>query len=358
MSDLLEQPPGPALSVVVIGRNEGDRLARCLESIGLIRGIDGGVELLYVDSASTDRSPEAARNSGAEVIVLQGGSQTAARGRNAGWQRASAPYVLFLDGDTILNQDFPQAAFTVLQSNPNIAAVWGHRRELYPDRSIYNWVLDLDWIYAPGFTEFCGGDVVMRRSALVEAGGYDSELIAGEEPELCRRLRERSYLISHIDFPMTGHDLNMTRFSQYWRRAVRAGYAYAELATRYRASADPMWQLESQRNLLSGIFWIAWLSLSLALLAFKSLWIVPWLAVPVALSARSAWKARGRAPGKTILLLLYGFHSHLAQVPILVGQLKYYRDRHSGKQAEPIEYKEGAGALTGSEATRKPKLSL
>jgi glycosyltransferase involved in cell wall biosynthesis len=342
MSDLLTKAPEPALSVVVIGRNEGGRLARCLESVGLIRGIEGTVELLYVDSASTDGSPQTAQNSGAQVIVLQGGSQTAARGRNAGWQRASAPYVLFLDGDTILNQDFPHTALTVLQSNPAIVAVWGHRRELYPERSIYNRVLDLDWIYAPAFTEFCGGDVVMRRSALVEAGGFDSDLIAGEEPELCRRLRERSYLISHIDFPMTGHDLNMTRFSQYWRRAVRAGYAYAEMANRYRGSADPMWQREGKRNMLIGIFWIVWLALCLPLLAFKSLWFVPWLAVPVALSARSAWRARVKAPGQKILLLLYGFHSHLQQIPILVGQLKYYRDRHFGKQAKQIEYKEGA----------------
>jgi GT2 family glycosyltransferase len=344
MSDLLTRPPEPALSVVVIGRNEGDRLARCLESVGLIRGIEGVVELLYVDSASTDGSPQTAQSSGAQVIILQGGSQTAARGRNAGWERASAPYILFLDGDTILNQDFPQTALTVLQSNPDIVAVWGHRREIHPERSVYNRVLDLDWIYAPAFTEFCGGDVVMRRSALVEVGGFDSELIAGEEPELCRRLRERSYLISHIDFPMTGHDLNMTRFSQYWRRALRAGYAYAEMANRYRGSADPMWQREGKRNLLIGIFWIAWLLLSLPLLAFKSWWFLPWLAVPVALSVRSAWRARVRAPGQKILLLLYGFHSHLQQVPILVGQLKYYRDRYSGKQAKQIEYKEGASA--------------
>src|SRR3984957_1532902 len=344
MSDLPAQPPRPALSVVVIGRNEGERLARCLESVSRMRGIDGVVELLYVDSASTDGSPESARDLGAQVIVLQSGSQTAARGRNAGWERVSAPYVLFLDGDTILNPDFPRTALAVLQADQHIAAVWGHRREIHTERSIYNRVLDLDWIYAPGFTEFCGGDVVMRRSALVEVGGYDSELIAGEEPELCRRLRERSYLISHIDFPMTGHDLNMTRFSQYWRRAVRAGYAYAEIATRYRGSADPAWQHECKRNLLSGIFWTVWLFLSLPLLVFAPLWVMPWLAVPALLSVRSAWKARSRAPGQKILLLLYGFHSHLAKVPILVGQLKYYRDRHFGKQAKQIEYKEGASA--------------
>jgi glycosyltransferase involved in cell wall biosynthesis len=334
----------PALSIVIIGRNEGERLTRCLQSVGLMRGVEGRAELIYVDSASTDESPEAAGNFGAQVIVLHGGLQTAARARNTGWERASAPYVLFLDGDTILNPHFIQTALKVLESDLSIAAVWGHRRELYPERSIYNRVLDLDWIYPAGNTDFCGGDVLMRRSVLVEVEGYDPGLPAGEEPELCRRLRARDYRIVHIDAPMTRHDLNMTRFSQYWRRAMRAGYAYAEVSNRFVRTADPMWSQESRRNLRSGSFWIAWLVVSLILLAFRSLWILPWFALLIALPARSAWKARSRAPGQKSLLLLYGIHSQWQQIPILVGQLRYFRDRRSGKQRTQIQYKEEANA--------------
>lgn len=309
-----------------------------------MRDVEGGAELIYVDSASTDESPEIASNFGAEVIVLHGGVQTAARARNAGWQRASAPYVLFLDGDTILNPHFVQTALEVLGSDESIAAVWGHRRELYPERSIYNRVLDLDWIYPAGNTDFCGGDVLMRRSVLVEVDGYDPGLPAGEEPELCRRLRARGYRIVHTDAAMTGHDLNMTRFGQYWRRAMRAGYAYAEVSNRFAGTGDPMWSQESRRNLRNGSFWLAWLVGSLALSAFKSLWILPWFALLIALPARSAWKARSRAPGQKGLLLLYGIHSQLQQVPILFGQLRYLLDRNSGKQRTRIQYKEEAGA--------------
>ena len=96
----------PALSIVIIGRNEGERLTRCLHSVSLSRGVEGTAELIYVDSASSDGSPQAAGNFDAQVIALHGGIQTAARARNAGWQRASAPYILFLDGDTILNAAF------------------------------------------------------------------------------------------------------------------------------------------------------------------------------------------------------------------------------------------------------------
>jgi hypothetical protein len=183
----------------------------------------------------------------------------------------------------------------------------------------------------------------MRRTALAEVEGYDPGPIAGEEPELCRRLRARGYSIVHIDALMTRHDLNMTRFSQYWRRAVRAAYAYSEVSNGFRESADPMWLQESRGNVRSGGFWTAWFAVTPILLAFRSIWVLPWFALLIALPARSAWKARSR-PGPIELLMLYGVHSQLQQVPILVGQLRYFRDRHSGKQRTQIEYKEEASA--------------
>jgi glycosyltransferase involved in cell wall biosynthesis len=335
----------PALSIVIIGRNEGERLTHCLQSVSPARGVEGKTELIYVDSASTDGSSQAAANFDAQVIVLHGGIQTAARCRNAGWQRSSAPYILFLDGDTILHPHFIQTAGKVLESDPSIAAVWGHRRELHPEHSIYNRVLDLDWIYPAGDTDFCGGDVLMRRTALAQVEGYDPGLIAGEEPELCRRLRARGYRIVHIDAPMTRHDLNMTRFGQYWRRAMRAGYAYSEVSNRFHGSADPMWLQESRKNLRRGSFWIAWLVVGLVLLVLRSVWILPWFALLIALPLRSAWKARFKAPGQKTVLLLYGFHSQLQQIPILVGQLRYFLNRHSGKQKTRIEYKGEASSV-------------
>ena len=96
----------PVLSVVVIGRNEGARLERCLQSIRAMEKPDGEVEIIYVDSASTDGSPQLAESFGAKVIVVQPKRPTAALGRNAGWRAASAPFVLFLDGDTILHPRF------------------------------------------------------------------------------------------------------------------------------------------------------------------------------------------------------------------------------------------------------------
>ena len=327
------------LSVVVIGRNEGERLVRCLESVRAMADPGGPVELIYVDSASTDGSPERAAALGAQVITVQPDRPSAALGRNAGWRVAQAPIVLFLDGDTLLHSRFVADSLPEFQ-NPQVAAVWGHRREIRPDASLYNRVLDLDWIYPPGLSEFCGGDALMRRAALIEVDGFDATLIAGEEPELCRRLRARGGRILHVDRPMTGHDLAMTQWRQYWRRAVRAGHAYAEVAERFRGTDTPLWEREVRRNRIHGgvLLLSLVLGISGSVVAQSAMPLLLmlgfWLALAVRTALKVGWKSRD-----PLTRLLYGVHSHLQQIPILIGQLGYDRDRRRGRQRGLIEYK-------------------
>jgi GT2 family glycosyltransferase len=340
-----EREGPPAVSVVIIGRNEGERLARCLASVRRIEGVEGEIEVIYADSGSTDGSARLAREAGARVFEIESATPTAALGRNAGWRAARAEFVLFLDGDTILDPQFVRRALEAIgtergPSQGAIAAVWGHRREIHCEQSLYNRVLDLDWVYAPGFVDYCGGDVLMRRAALELVDGFDSALIAGEEPELCRRLRSKGYRILHIDAPMTRHDLAMHRFSQYWRRALRAGHAYAEVSRRFRDTPDPFWAPERRRNLMRGGFWLG--SMVLAAVCsgvFRSVAPVAlWLALLLAMAGRTAWLARWKSTS-IATLLLYGVHSHLQQVPILVGQLQYARDAGRGAKRKLIEYK-------------------
>jgi glycosyltransferase involved in cell wall biosynthesis len=339
----------PALSVVVIGRNEGDRLVACLESVRAMRDVGGEVEVIYVDSASTDGSPQRAAALGARVVSVPANTPpTAALARNTGWTVAGAEYVLFLDGDTILHPDFPRKALDAIVAEPTFAAVWGHRRELHPERSLYNRVLDLNWIIPPGITMYCGGDVVMRRAALAEVGGYDPTLIAGEEPEVCRRMRAKGHRILHIDAPMTKHDFAMTRFRQYWRRALRSGHAYAEVSKRFRHTDDPLWQTARIRNLRRGTFWVVTPLLAVVACALtRSVWPgLAWLGLLAAMAARSGWKARWKCPDPTTLFL-YGLHSHIEQIPILFGQLQFELNASRGKRKGLIEYKQSESPPTG-----------
>lgn len=328
-----------AISVVVIGRNEGPRLAACLQSVRQVRDV-AVRELIYVDSSSTDGSPELALSFGATVVVVHPERPTAAFGRNAGWSRATSELILFLDGDTVLDADFPLAACNALTQDPSVAAVWGHRREIRPKASIYHRVLDLDWVYPVGLTKFCGGDVMMRREVLAQVGGFDERLIAGEEPELCRRIRSLHYGILHIDHPMTTHDLQITRWSQYWKRATRAGHAYAEVSERFKDTDDPFWTSDRQRNLMRASCWgISLVAVIVAAFFFGALPIALWLGILLLFSVRSAWKARWKRAGFATLLL-YGIHSHLQQLPILVGQLQYEHCKRRRKSLKLIEYKQ------------------
>ena len=329
----------PAISVVVIGRNEGERLVRCLRSVQAADTGGRAVELIYVDSDSTDGSPERAQMLGARVLRVQPTRPSAAIGRNAGWRAATGSHVLFLDGDTLLERGFLTAAMQEIETSPEISVVWGHRREIAPSASLYNRVLDLDWIYPPGDTEFCGGDALFRRAALERSGGFDDSLIAGEEPELCARLRAMGDRIRHIDVPMTGHDLAITHWRQYWRRAERAGHAYAEVSARFADTTSPLWSRESRRNLWHGGLVAGGLAgIPLAILAGMPGLAMAGVAAATGIVGRTAWRARWKNsnPGT---LLTYALHSHLQQVPILWGQLAWRQARRRGRVRGLIEYK-------------------
>jgi len=249
---MTEPHPTPVIDAVVIGRNEGARLLACLDSLaGQVRRI------IYVDSGSTDGSVAAAEERGAEVVALDMSQPfTAARARNAGLERlGDGPadgLVQLLDGDCSLHPDWLTRAAAFLAQHPKVAVVCGRRREQHPEASLYNHLCDLEWDTPVGEARACGGDALMRRHAVAAQGGYRDSLIAGEEPELCLRLRRAGWTIWRLDAEMTRHDAQMTRFSQWWKRSRRAGHAFAEGAHLHGASPDRHWVVETRRALLWG----------------------------------------------------------------------------------------------------------
>ena len=329
----------PLVSVVVIGRNEGERLERCLVSVAKMCRESFQTEVIYVDSGSTDDSVEVAGRLGVTAISLTSVRPTAALGRNAGWRLARGKFILFLDGDTVLDPNF--VAESLSDFKEGTAVVWGHRRELYPSASVYQRVLDLDWVYPAGESAFCGGDALFLRDVLERTDGFDVNLIAGEEPELCRRILELGYVIKHVDRAMTGHDLGITRFGQYWRRATRAGHAYAEVSDRFSSTSSPFWNRESRSNYFrSSVLVLSAVSTSVATILLADLWpFALWSTILCMLAGRTAWKTKWKSSNWAILLL-YGFHSHLQHIPICSGQMQYRVNRQRGRQADLFEYKE------------------
>jgi GT2 family glycosyltransferase len=347
---------GVGVGVGAIARNEGERLRRCLESL---RGL--GATVVYVDSGSTDGSVVLARSEGVEVVELDMSRPfTAARARNAGFARLlevdpSLRYVQFLDGDCEVAEGWLDLAREALDARPRAAVVFGRRRERDPGRSVYNRLADLEWNLPigtgrPGDTageaeaEACGGDAMMRVEAFNEVGGFDPSVPAGEEPELCARLRARGWSVVRLDADMTWHDAAMDRFGQWARRQVRTGYGGLDFSTRFgKPGADPF-----RRQISSARVWaLGWPSALAAAPALGGLAAGPAAAlgaalavglVPVAQALRIARRHRAAA-GSGGTALAYGALTVLGKFFQAAGQALYLRDRAAGRHARLIEYK-------------------
>lgn len=320
------------IGAVVIGRNEGERLKRCLMALS------GVAQVIYVNSGSTDGSAQWAAGNGAEVIELDLGSPfTAARARNSGFRRmqeiaSQVEYVQFVDGDCELVDDWLHSAASFLEARMDVGAVCGRRRERYPERSVYNWLCDREWEGEAGETRACGGDVMIRASALRAVGGYRDDMIAGEDPELCVRLRAAGWRIWRLGIDMTLHDAAMTRFGQWWTRILRSGYAFAHGAYLHGASPERYCVWESRRAWIWGV----WLPLGclIAGLTFGPWGWMAWLIYPAQILRQIA---RNSGPIKHRATL--ALYQVLGRFPEALGELKFMRDRVLGRRSQLIEYK-------------------
>lgn len=242
------------MAAVVIGRNEGERLAPSLRSV-----LNAGLPVVYADSGSTDRSCEVAREFGIAVVELDPSRPfSAARGRNEGLDEArrrwpQIDYVMFLDGDCVLDPSFPAAAVAAFEQGTDCAVVTGHLAERHPDASIYNRLCAIEWRSATGqiASTGLGGIIAVRISAFRDVGGFDEQVIAGEEPDLGIRLTRAGYIMFKIDVPMAVHDAEMTSFGEWWTRSMRSGHGVAQLFERHGRTTLRV----GRRELRSALFW-------------------------------------------------------------------------------------------------------
>jgi len=331
------------IGLVAIGRNEGDRLRQCLQSV--LGSID---RMVYVDSGSTDGSVEMARSLGVEVVELNLSIPfTAARARNAGLARLIElepyiQYVQFVDGDCEIASTWLSHAQQVLDAHPEVVVVCGRRRERFPTASIYNRLCDIEWDTPIGDARACGGDALMRVSALQAVGGYNPNLIAGEEPEMCVRLRQNGGRVLRIDCEMTLHDAQMTRFEQWWKRSVRAGHAFAEGAWLHGAPPEKHWIKETRSIQLWGIgvplfiLSTAWVTKGLSLLLLAGYGL---MAYRVYQYARQSNYSKSDAR-------LFALSCTLAKFPQAQGLLRFYWGKVFKKPSRLIEYNAaGSGNL-------------
>ncbi len=342
---MLTAPNDPRVAVVIIGRNEGDRLRRCLQS-----AMRTQVPLVYVDSGSMDGSAKSARALGVDTVELDASCPfTAARGRNAGvahllerWPQLD--YVQFLDGDCELCDGWLQTAVDALCNQPGAAAVCGRVCERQPGASIYNRICHLEWRQPIGEVDNCGGNSMMRVPAFQAVRGFNADIIAAEDTELCTRLRLAGWRIVSLDAHMVYHDADMMHFGQWFRRAMRSGHALTEGAVMHGRSPARLFVRASRRIALFGVVLplvgvvLAWPTGGAALLV---LLVYPALLIKTYLDSRRAGDGRGDA-------LIYAGHCVAAKFPQGIGQLIYWSNRLRGRRTRIIEHRRVARDASSS----------
>jgi glycosyltransferase involved in cell wall biosynthesis len=320
--------------VVVIGRNEGDRLKVCLRSL-----VSDTLRIVYVDSGSTDQSIEFAQSLNISCVQLDVTIPfTAARARNKGFEILTekwpdTQFVQFVDGDCEIVEGWLETAAKYLVDHSSVVAVCGRLRERFPERSVYNRLCDAEWNRAIGQIESCGGVSMMRISRFKSVGGFKSDMVAGEEAELCARLSSYG-TIWRLSNAMALHDAAMLKFSQWWMRCKRGGFGYADTHALNKNKTSYA-KSENYKRLMRPWFWYLFLPTAVVastiVFGLMGLFLLAIYPLQILRSANSAVGSKRERLERGSFLLL-------GKLPELAGQIQHARKRSNSTQTS-FDYK-------------------
>ncbi len=324
------------VGIVIIGRNEGLRLEKCFGALNCYTS-----HVVYVDSGSNDGSIDLAKSFNMDVVELDLSIPfSAGRARNAGYRKLigtnqDIKFIQFLDGDCQVIDDWLEKAEQFLTMNQSVAVVTGHCLELFPEKTIYNKLCDIEWAGPVGKINASGGNFMIRVDAFNQIGGFNQEVIAGEEPELGFRLRKHGWDIYRIDKNMVYHDVDMSHFSQWWIRAKRSGYAYAQGFSLHFKDRERFRLHECLRIWIWALF-IPLTILSMTLMKPYALGL--FLIYPIQIIRTYFWIRPGTNTKK--VAFIYSLFLTIGKWPEFLGQIKFFYIHLTKHQHQIIEHKD------------------
>ena len=192
------------ISVVIPVRNGGDDLRRCLEAIGRQR-VDDEVEVVVVDSNSTDGSAEMAKEHGARVRVIPLDEFNHGATRNLGAEVAGGEILVFTSQDAYPADEHWLARLTAPLADEKVGGSYG--RQIAHDDARPPEVYFLDFLYGP--------DPRVQAAAGVEQLSMDTTLFSNVTSAIPRRVFERFRFVD---------DIVMTEDQEWAARVLMDGY--------------------------------------------------------------------------------------------------------------------------------------
>ena len=212
----------PVCAVVLVCWNNRDDLQPCLRSL-FESGMRHAFEVVVVDNGSTDGSQEMLRSVFPQVSLVQNDCNLGlGRASNQGIEATSAPYVLLLNNDTVVNGASLNALIDCMAGTPDAGAVGGTLLnedgsfqgaygnfptlaeefliatrvgallwEGYPSHRTAGAIKAVDWL-----SSAC---LLVRRAALSQVGLLDEHyFIYGDETDLQYRLNKGGWKVYHL----------------------------------------------------------------------------------------------------------------------------------------------------------------
>lgn len=197
------------LSIIVPAYNEEKYISACLEHIraDVQRTTIGGAEVLVVDNASTDRTAEIA-SSFPNVRVVPESRKGLTRARQAALRAARGEILAFVDADTRMPPGWIQRVLDSFDVDPKLVCISGPY--VYYDAPAINRIfVRLYWglLALPTYwiTRYMavGGNFAAKKSALIEIGGFDTDIeFYGEDTNIARRLSAAGKVKFSMRLPM------------------------------------------------------------------------------------------------------------------------------------------------------------
>lgn len=272
----------PKVSIVVIGFNEAKNLYKTFQAIASMNYPQDKLEIIYVDSGSTDGSVELSRQY-VDKFFVEAIHPTPARNRNRGLIEAKYDIVHFVDGDVIIDKEYLRNAVSLFIEK-DVHAVVGQLDEQRPN--VYNKMASLsNALLKEGYTHLTATGATYLKSALLSINGYDERISRGEEIEIGGRFNKAGFKVWCTNNKMGSHNFDITNLWQYVKRYEANARSSVRIAlmrgdSKYFTSAKHL----IQRQTIKGSLFVMFL---LVTLYFESVW-------PLILFLLVAWMLRNR----------------------------------------------------------------